>query len=147
MAKAGKSRRAAVAVAMAQSIRVDGGQSTEIGTDQRVAVGGSQVVVIGKDRQAQIGGSDSVTIKVDDVIAVGGAFSLSVGKDATLDVGGGFTVSAARVRLRATQELRLEVGSSLIVLKPNGDIQIKGNRIDVLGSGEVHIKGAKVLTN
>jgi type VI secretion system secreted protein VgrG len=78
---------------------------------------------------------------------VGGAFTLSVGKDATLEVGGGFTVSAARVRLRATQELRLEAGSSLIVLKPNGDIQIKGNRIDILGSGEVHIKGTKVLTN
>ena len=95
----------------------------------------------------QIGGSDRVVIKVDDAVSVGGAFTLSVGKDATLEVGGGFTVSAARVRLRATQELRLEVGSSLIVLKANGDIQIKGNRIDILGSGEVHIKGTKVLTN
>ena len=58
MAKAGKSRRAAAALAVTQSIRVDGGQSTEIGTDQQVAVGGSQVVAIGKDRQVQIGGSD-----------------------------------------------------------------------------------------
>jgi len=147
MAKAGKWRRAGAAAAVTQSIRVDGGQSTDIGADQRVAVGGSQVIAVGKDRQVQVGGSDSVAIKVDDAISVGGAFTLSVGKDATLEVGGGITVSAARVRLRATQELRLEVGSSMIVLKPNGDIQIKGNRIDVLGSGEVHIEGTKVLTN
>ena len=96
MAKARKSRRAAAAVAVAQSIRVDGGQSTDIGADQRVAVGGSQVIAVGKDRQVQVGGSDSVVIKVDDVISVGGAFSLSVGKDATLEIGGGFTVSAAQ---------------------------------------------------
>ena len=147
MAKAGKSRRAAAAVAVTQSIRVDGGQSTDIGADQRVAVGGSQVIAVGKDRQVQVGGSDRAVIKVDDVTSVGGAFSLSVGKDATLEIGGGFTVSAARVRLRATQELRLEAGSSMIVLKPNGDIQTKGNRIDILGSDEVRIKGAKVLTN
>ena len=147
MAKARKSRRAGAAVAVTQSIRVDGGQSTDIGADRRVAVGGSQDIAVGKDRQVQVGGSDRVVIKVDDAVSVGGAFTLSVGKDATLEVGGGITVSAARVRLRATQELRLEVGSSLIVLKPNGDVQIKGNRIDVLGSSEVHIKGAKVLTN
>ncbi len=84
---------------------------------------------------------------MDEAISVGGAFTLSVGKDATLEIGGGYTVSATKVRLRATQELRLEVGSSLIVLKPNGDIQIKGSRIEISGSGEVHLKGSRVLTN
>jgi hypothetical protein len=33
------------------------------------------------------------------------------------------------------------------VLKPNGDIQLKGNRIEISGSGEVHLKGAKVHSN
>ncbi len=130
MAKAGKSTRAAAAVAATQSI-----------------MGANEVIAIGKDRQVQIGGSDSLAVKVDEVITVGGAFTLSVGKDATLGNGGVFSISATKVRLRATQELRLEVGSSLIVLKPNGDIQIKGNRIDISGSGEVHLKGSKVLTN
>jgi hypothetical protein len=51
------------------------------------------------------------------------------------------------VKLRALQELRLEVGSSQLVLKPNGDIQIKGNRIEIFGSGEVHLKGANVHSN
>jgi type VI secretion system secreted protein VgrG len=144
MAKARKSTRAAAAT---QSIRIDGGQSTDIGADQRLAVGSNQVIAIGMDRQVQIGGSDTLAVKVDEVITIGGAFTLSVGKDATLEVGGGFTVSASQVRLRATQELRLEVGASLIVLKPSGDILIKGNRIDVFASGEVHLKGTKVLTN
>jgi hypothetical protein len=51
------------------------------------------------------------------------------------------------VKLRALQELRLEVGASQLVLKPNGDIQLKGNRIEILGSGEVHLKGANVHSN
>ncbi len=147
MAKAGKSTRAAAAVAATQSVTIDGGQSTDIAADRRLSVGATEVIAIGKGRQVQVGGSDRLAVKVDEGITVGGAFTLSVGKDATLEIGGGFAVSAAKVRLRATQELRLEVGSSLIVLKPNGDIQIKGNRIDIFGSGEVHLKGAKVLTN
>ena len=36
MARARKSRRAGAAVAVTQSIRVDGGQSTDIGADRRV---------------------------------------------------------------------------------------------------------------
>ena len=147
MAKARKSTRAATTVAATQSIRIDGGQSTDIAADQRLAVGGHQVIAIGKDRHVQIGGSDTLAVKVDEAITTGGAFALSVGKDATLEIGGGFTVSASQVRLRAAQELRLEVGSSLIVLKPSGDILIKGNRIDIFASGEVHLKGTKVLTN
>ena len=73
MAKEGKSRRAAAAVAVTQSITVDGAQSIEIGADQRVAVGGSRVIAVGKDRQMQVGGSESVAIRVDDVISVGSA--------------------------------------------------------------------------
>ena len=49
--------------------------------------------------------------------------------------------------LRAVQELRLAVGSSLLILKPNGDIQLKGNRIEISGSGEVHLKGSRVYSN
>ncbi len=106
MAKAGKSMRAAAAVAATQSITIDGGQSTDIGASQRLAVGANEVIAIGRDRQVQIGGSDRLAVKVDEAISVGGAFTLSVGKDATLEIGGGYTVSTTKVRLRATQELR-----------------------------------------
>jgi hypothetical protein len=77
MAKARKSTRAAAAVAATQSIRIDGGRSTNIGVDQRLAVGSSQVIAIGKERQVQIGGSDTLAVKVDEVITIGGAFALS----------------------------------------------------------------------
>jgi len=75
------------------------------------------------------------------------ALNMSVGTTASLEAGGALTLTAARVTLRAAQELRLEVGASLIVLKPSGDIQIKGNRIEIAGAGEVHLKGANVHTN
>ncbi len=38
-------------------------------------------------------------------------------------------------------------GSAEIVLKKNGDITIKGNKISVKGDGDVTIKGSKILEN
>ena len=72
---------------------------------------------------------------------------MSVGTTARLEAGGALTLMAAKVTLRAAQELRLEVGASLIVLKPSGDLQIKGDRIEIVGAREVHLKGANVHTN
>ena len=95
----------------------------------------------------RIDGGRSTEIGADQRLAVGRALTISVGGDATLDIGAGITLSATKVKLRALQELRLEVGSSQLVLKPNGDIQIKGNRIEIFGSGEVHLKGANVHSN
>lgn len=140
MAKKSKSMRGPAAViAPTQSIKVEGGQSTEIG--------GTQTVAIGKDRQVRIATSDSLSVGLDQAVVVGRALSLTVGGDAPLEIGGGVTLSANKVTLKAVQELRLQVGSSLLVLKPNGDIQIQGNRIEISGSAEVHLKGTRVYSN
>jgi len=142
-----KVKRAARRAAATQSIAIEGGQSVTIGGDQQLRVGGRRTVAVGTDRQATVGGSDRLEVNVDQTIAVDRALNMSVGTTASLEVGSALTLTAARVTLRAAQELRLEVGASLIVLKPSGDIQIKGNRIEIAGAGEVHLKGANVHTN
>ena len=139
MAKSGRAAPRAAAVSATQSIKIDGGQSTEIG--------GTQAVAIGKDRQVKIVASDTLSIGLDQAIAVGRALTLTVGGDATVEIGGGVTLSATKVTLRALQELRLEVGASQLIVKPSGDIQLKGNRIEISGSAEVHLRGSSVRTN
>jgi type VI secretion system secreted protein VgrG len=147
MAKRSRSARRAASAGASGSIMVDGSQSVEIGGDQRVTVGGSRVVAIGQERRVSIGKSDRLEVAVDAAVAVGRALAVSTGADATVEVGGSVALSAGKVRLRATQELRLEAGTSVIVLKPNGDILIRGNRIEILGAGEVHLRGSNVHTN
>ena len=41
---------------------------------------------------------------------------------------------------------RAAASAAAQLLKPSGDIQIKGNRIEIAGAGEVHLKGANVHT-
>src|SRR5215471_1721756 len=147
MAKVKKATRRAAATDATQSIAIEGGQSVTIGGDQQLSVGRRQTVAVGTDRQVTVGGSDRLEVNLDQTIAVDRALNMSVGTTASLEAGRALTLTAARVTLRAAQELRLEVGASLIVLKPSGDIQIKGNRIEIAGAGEVHLKGANVHTN
>ena len=52
-----------------QSVKVDGGQSTEIG--------GTQTIVIGKVRQVAIAASDSLSLGLDQTVAVGRTFSVA----------------------------------------------------------------------
>ena len=76
------------------------------------------------------------------------ANAAKVGGDQTVEVGKELTVVAGtKLVLRAGQELRIEVGSASLVLKANGEIQLRGNRVTIEGSAEVHIKGANVHTN
>src|SRR5262244_1790358 len=147
MAKVKRAARRAAASDATQSIAIEGGQSVTIGGDQQLRVGGRRTVAVGTNRQATVGGSDRLEVNVDQTIAVDRALNMSVGTTASLEAGGALTLTAARVTLRAAQELRLEVGASLIVLKPSGDIQIKGDRIELAGAGEVHVMGANVATN
>ena len=43
--------------------------------------------------------------------------------------------------------LVLKCGSASIALKKNGDIIVKGGKIDIKGSGDIKIKGSKVGIN
>ena len=79
---------------------------------------------------------------------VGTDFSTSVGGNATQRVSNSLSVAAAReILLQAGDQITLKTGSASIVMRKNGEITITGTTIRVLGSGDVVIKGSKVLTN
>ena len=58
-----------------------------------------------------------------------------------------YSLTAKKVTITAEDELLLVSGSAKILLKKNGDIQISGKEISVKGSGDVIIKGSKILEN
>lgn len=78
---------------------------------------------------------------------VGGRWSQQVARDADLTV-------ARELVVTAGDQLTLKSGSALIRLQKDGSIQISGTdiaiagiRVQVKGSGDVVIKGARTLTN
>jgi len=61
----------------------------------------------------RIGTSDVLSVALDEAMAIDRAFTLTVGGEATLQIGDVVMLSATKMTLRAVQELRLEVGSSM----------------------------------
>jgi type VI secretion system secreted protein VgrG len=123
-----------------RSLTIAGAQTVTVGATHRETVGGSQTIQVGADQQVTIGGSQTIAIGKSRTVRIGSDDRLEVGKDVTILVRG-------KVLVRADNEIRLETGDASLVLKPNGDIQLRGTRITIEGSADVHLKGSKVHTN
>jgi len=74
--------------------------------------------------------------------------SVTVGRNRNDSIRGVLNASVGqRYALEAGDEVLFRAGQSMILLRKDGSIVIKGVTIALQGSGEVSIKGAKVLTN
>ena len=58
-----------------------------------------------------------------------------------------YVLQAKTITMEAQDKITLRTGSAQIVMNSNGDITISGKTINVKGSGDVIIKGSKVLSN
>ena len=58
-----------------------------------------------------------------------------------------YGLKAKTIVLEADKQITFKTGSAQIVMKSNGDITISGKNINVKGSGNVVLKGSKVLAN
>jgi type VI secretion system secreted protein VgrG len=81
--------------------------------------------------------------------------TINIDKDLTENITGKYVekvtkdyqASAKTITLEAADEITFKAGSAKIVMKNNGDITISGKNINVKGSGNVVLKGSKVLAN
>ena len=122
---------------MAETI---GGVKTEaVGGSKTQAIGQSKSVTIGKDLTETISGNQTTKILKDLSENVAGKHREEVTKE--------YMLQAKKVQITADDEIHLKAGSAEILLKKNGDITVKGNKISVNGDGDVIIKGSKVKAN
>jgi type VI secretion system secreted protein VgrG len=84
-------------------------------------------------------GNQTVTVAKDLQEKIEGKHREEVAKE--------YMVSAKKMQFVAEDEISLKTGSAEIIMKKNGDITIKGNKISVKGSGDVIIKGSKIKEN
>jgi type VI secretion system secreted protein VgrG len=65
-----------------------------------------------------------------------------------LSAGDDFVISGKKKgTIDIKDQLSLKCGSAEIILKKNGNILIKGKKIQIKGSGDVIIKGSKIAEN
>lgn len=118
-----------------------------VGAAMELTIGAEFVETVGKDKTQAIGDRKSVSVGADSSEDVGGARTVTVGKDQQLSVGKKLLVDAG-------DEITFKTGSASLTMKKDGSISIKGKGItvngkdiNIKGSGNVVLKGSKVLAN
>ena len=123
-------------------------QTLTLGAAYQLTVGAAMSERVGSDKQVEVGGTLSETLGRDLRLTIGNDGRLTLGRNLVLNVGNGITIEAQKtVTISAADELTLKCGQAAIVLKKNGDISITGKEISVKASGDLVLKGQKILQN
>jgi type VI secretion system secreted protein VgrG len=131
-----------------ESLTVGGNRSKSVSKNESNTIGENRTESVGKSESIDIGKDRSETVAKNETVSIGENRRVTVGKDDKLSVG-------KKLEIEAGDEITIKTGSASIVMKKNGDIQIKGNNITLKGSGkiavqassDVNIKGSKVTNN
>ena len=136
-----------VSVGAAMNETVGGAKTEEVGAIKAEAVGGNKSELIGGSKSLTTGKSLTIKIGKDQSLTIAGNLNEKVSGKHSAEVAKEYAVNAKEIQLMAEDQIVLKTGSAQIVLKKNGDIQIKGKKIEIKGSGDVIVKGSKVKAN
>jgi type VI secretion system secreted protein VgrG len=147
-----------------ESVKIDGNRTHEVVGNDTETVGKDRTVSIGNKDTLSIGDAHETSVGGDQTTSVKGDYSLEVKGDASVEVKGDHEVSAKgkasldakkdveiksgkKIEIEGKDEISLKCGDASITMKKNGDIDIKGKKINIKGSGDVIVKGSKIAGN
>ena len=155
-----------------QTLDVGANQSISVGKDRTKTVSGAETTSIGKDRTETVSGNESVTIDKNATLTIKGNQTITVDKEVTEDVKGAYSLSVSKdsavsvqqnhgldvkkeitikagdaLTIDSDKEILIKSGSASIHLKKNGDIEIKGNKIQIKADSDMVLKGSKIAAN
>ena len=126
-------------VAKNESIRIGETRNTEVGKNEEVNVGENRNESVGKNEDIKIGENRNEKVGKNEEINIGENRSIIIGKNDEIQIGKKLAISAG-------DEILLQTGKASILMKKNGDIQIKGKDITITGSGKVNVKASGKMT-
>jgi type VI secretion system secreted protein VgrG len=123
-----------------ESINIDQNRNESVGKNESISIGENRNVNISKNDSHDIGDNHTQNIGKDKVVSVGKNMKVSIGKSYALK-------AADNVLISSDKDITLKCGGASVIMKKNGDIQIKGKNIAIKGSGNITMKGSKVTQN
>jgi type VI secretion system secreted protein VgrG len=137
-----------VAVAGNQSETIGKAHTLAIGGAYQVTVGGAMDERVGSDKETTVGGALSKAVGKDLTLAIGNDASLQIGRSFSLTAGNGINVVAqGALTITSDDQITFKCGQASVVLKKNGDISITGSEVSIKASGDIVLKGQKILQN
>jgi type VI secretion system secreted protein VgrG len=135
----------AVTVGTSQVMSIGTSLTETVGTNRSEKVGGKQSVKIASNLDEDVGGSQTTkiasklteTIGADHKNSVGANRESKISSNDTLDVGTNLTIKAG-------SQITFQTGSSKIVMKSGGQIEISGMTIEIKGSTSVKATAATI---
>jgi type VI secretion system secreted protein VgrG len=142
-----------VGSAKAETVTVNSAET--IGGAKELTIGGIYQITVGGVLNETVGGAKAEEVGAAKVVIVGAKMSESVSGTRTAEVGKDFnttvdkeyTLKAKNILAEAEDKIVLKAGEASITLKKNGDITITGKGINVKGSGNIVMKGSKIIQN
>jgi len=158
----GSNKTETVAINSAETIGV--AKELTIGAAYQVTVGAAMNETVAAIKAEEVGANKTVAVGANMSETIGGNASTSAGKDISVSAGKDITIKSAKKMMLSAgddlgvkgdkkgvievkDELTIKCGKAMIQMKKNGDITIKGNKINIKGSGNITIKGKKILEN
>ena len=129
----------AVTVGAAMTETVGAAMIETVGANKDQSIGSNLMRNVGKSATESIGENLTVRIGKDCKETIQGEHHESVKKD--------YMLQAKKILITAKDQIALKSGKSEIILNKNGDIMIKGKKINIKGSGDVIIKGSNIKGN
>jgi type VI secretion system secreted protein VgrG len=131
-----------------EMISIGANRNTDIGKNEEISVGENRTESVSKDEKITIGGNREENVSKDEKLEVTGNRFDQIGKDDKQQIGKKFALVAG-------DEIMLQTGDASILMKSNGEIQIKGKDIMIVGSGKIAakadgdmvLKGSKIAQN
>ena len=145
-----------VNVGLNRALNVGKSDATTIGSKHALTVGKGSTTTIGKSATLTIGEAYQVSVGKGHALTVGEEMKQEVAKDLAIAVGKKLTIKAGEdlevstdkvAHLVAVKEIRIDCGSSTMLLRKNGTIQIKGKKITVEATKNLVLKGNKTKIN
>ena len=153
-----------VTVGVASSENVGAAKTVNVGAAYAIAVGGGYQLSVGAVSSESVGGAKSVSVSgaisnsagANYEVKAGTNLSWEGGKDGELKVGKKLFIESGdnlsikgskKLNIEAKDQLTLKCGKAEIILKKNGDISIKGGKVNVKGSGKITVKGSQTAIN
>ena len=118
---------------------IENDRNKTVNHDQSEKIKNNKTISVGNNHNESIDSNMTIHVEKDLKESVSGNYLENVTKD--------YSLHAKTITMDADDKIVIQTGAAKIVMKSNGDITMSGKTINIKGSGNVVIKGSKVLTN